>query len=201
MSLYVKDIEEELKWNLTKNFLNSHYHLYTTAPSAEPKTYHYEGFDFDRVEHFEPSDFADPDYAGSEKYMNPWTIMLLNEIVETTGEKIQTHVSPSVRGAVCVKPEGHSDGSKHYITYKDGCSAVDWHFKNYTDSPPPRELIMEVVKRFTGIGFYFKAWKWGGEPLYQAFHTDLRIRPQFWAQKYKKTNITKYFFQDFIGSW
>lgn len=148
-----------------------------------------ETIDWERIEHFSPEEFDDPDYPGSWKHMNPQTILDLNEIREKTGWRIVTHNKFGLHGCVCVESSGHSDKSRHYV--ENECDAVDWHFDNNVD---PRLQAMIVLKsKFTGIGIYYD-WQWAGSPLAIGFHTDRRRNPQVWKRENGKYLYLKYLY-------
>jgi hypothetical protein len=139
--------------------------------------------DWDRIEHFDPEEFDDPDHPGSWIHMNPLSIIKLNRLRHKTGWPIITHNKFGLHGCVCVEPEGHSEKSRHYVENK--CDAVDWHFD--TDADPRVQAMMVWRSEFTGIGIYYDQ-KWPNkegksEALPVAFHTDLRKRPQVWKRE------------------
>ena len=136
---------------------------------------------WDMIDNFDPEDFEDPDFPGSWKYMNPDTIIALQELRTKTGWPIIPHNKYGIKGCLCVEPGGHSAASYHYKDNKEGPSAVDWHFRTAAHS---RTQIMAVLKSgFSGIGLYQgHQWTWGGKSLAVGFHTDMRKWPQVWKK-------------------
>ena len=133
------------------------------------------------IDNFVPKEFDDPEVKNSWQYMDYKTILGLEWLRKNTGWPIVTHIKFGLRGCVCVEPKGHSDGSFHYITNPEGCSAVDWHF--VTDADPREQAAMVLKSVFTGVGIYQNVWKWKGELLPIAFHTDKRKRFQVWKRE------------------
>lgn len=134
--------------------------------------------DWDAVRHFDPEEFDDPEEPGSHKYIYPATVYLLDTIREKTGWAIITHNKYGLRGCVCVRPDGHSPTSLHYVEH--GASAVDFHF----DAPHAdiRHQAAAVLRSgFPGIGIY-TAWRWHGRRLPIGFHVDQRTRSQVWRR-------------------
>lgn len=133
--------------------------------------------DWDKIRHFDPGEFDDPAYPGSNDMMDPMSIITLDQLREETGWGIITHNKFGVRGCVCVNPTGHSSASLHYAP---NCSAVDWHFDTKVDT---RTQAMKVLRSgFTGIGIYYD-WKWDNKKLPVGFHTDRRKKPQIWTRE------------------
>ena len=137
-----------------------------------------EAIDWNQVQYFGPEEFDDPEQPGSWKYMDPLTILTLHNIRKKTGLPIITHNKFGLRGCVCVRKDGHSGDSRHYVG--NGCDAVDWHFEINAD---PRSQAMLILQSgFTGIGIYYD-WQWNGKPLSVGFHTDRRKQPQIWKRE------------------
>nr|BDD47316.1 hypothetical protein 19 [bacterium] len=142
--------------------------------------YRSEVIDWDLLPNFEPWEFDDPDVPGSWVHMDPLTILELQRIRKETGWKIITHNKFGLSGCVCVRPEGHSKKSRHYVEHPDGCSAVDWHFE--TDAEPRMQAEVVRQSNFKGFGVYYD-WQWKGEILPVGFHTDRRRIPQYWRRE------------------
>ncbi|MBW2672691.1 MAG: hypothetical protein JRD89_04635, partial [Deltaproteobacteria bacterium] len=62
--------------------------------------------DWDEIEYFEPKDFDDPEAPGSWEFMDPKSIILLNDLRRRTGWPIIPHNRFGVRGCVCVRGDG-----------------------------------------------------------------------------------------------
>jgi len=133
------------------------------------------------VEWFDPWEFDDPEVKNSWQYIDYKTILGLEWIRKNTGWPIETHNQYGLRGCVCVKPTGHSNGSFHYIDNPEGCSAIDWHF--VTDAAPREQARHVLQSGFSGIGVYQDEWKWKGRLLPIAFHTDRRKWYQVWKKE------------------
>jgi len=133
------------------------------------------------IDNFVPEEFDDPEVKNSWQYMDPNVILGLQWIRKNTGWPIVTHNKFGLRGCVCVRRAGHSEGSFHYIDNPEGCSAVDWHF--VTDADPRDQAAMILKSGFTGIGIYQNEWKWNGKLLPIAFHTDKRKKFQIWKRE------------------
>ena len=133
------------------------------------------------IEHFVPKEFDDPEVVNSWQYMDYKSIFLLEWLRKNTGWAIIPHNKFGLRGCVCVRPEGHSDGSFHYITNPEGCSAVDFHF--VTDADPREQARVVLQSGFTGIGIYQSEWKWNNRLLPIGFHGDRRKRCQVWKRE------------------
>ena len=134
---------------------------------------------WEKIKHFKPKEFDDPDYPGSWKHMDPETIFLLDRLREDARWPIITHNKYGIKGCVCMDAKGHSKTSRHYVTHPGWCSAVDWHFLTNEDA---RVQVMAVLRSgFTGIGIYYD-WSWDGSSLSIGFHVDRRDRPQVWRR-------------------
>lgn len=144
----------------------------------KPQEYIRCSVDWDKIDHFEPDEFDDPTEPGSWKHMDPMTVLELNSLRKRAGIKIVTHNKFGLRGCVCMLPEGHSDGSRHYV--QNACDAVDFHFETDAD---PRDQVFFILHKtgFTGIGIYYD-WMWEGEPLAIGFHVDRRKHKQIWRR-------------------
>jgi hypothetical protein len=144
-----------------------------------------EVIDWERIENFDPEEFDDPEEPGSWVHMDPLTILKMQDIRRKTGWRMVTHNKYGLRGCVCVKPEGHSDDSRHYV--ENECDAGDWHFD--TDADPRIQAMIVLQSGFTGIGIYYD-WEWPvdgaqgrSRVLPIGFHTDRRKRPQVWKRE------------------
>lgn len=136
--------------------------------------------DWDKIDYFDQDEFDDPDHPGSWKYMDPLTVLELNDIRKKTGWPIITHNKFGLKGCVCMEHVGHEDDSAHFFDSPKGCSAVDFHFDNDVD---PRVQAGVILKsKFTGIGVYYD-WQWRGMPLSIGFHVDRRRIPQLWRRE------------------
>ena len=146
----------------------------------EKNSYGAESLDWKSIKNFSPDEFDDPEEPGSWRHMDPMSIIELNNLRKRAMVPIITHNKFGLRGCVCVRPDGHSEDSRHYVDNE--CDAIDWHFDTDAD---PRSQVMFVLKKsgFTGIGIYYD-WKWkDGEPLSVGFHTDRRKRQQIWRRE------------------
>ena len=132
---------------------------------------------WNRIKHFKPEEFEDPEAPGSWIHMDPETVLGLDRLRETTGWPIVTHNRCGIRGCVCIRRAGHSDNSRHYADHPAGCSAVDFHF--VTDAAAREQAIAVLRSGFGGIGIYYD-WHWNGRPLPVGFHVDRRMFPQMW---------------------
>lgn len=139
--------------------------------------------DFFEQLNFRPEDFSDPAYPGSYIYMNKNSVKILYELTLKFG-KIVIHTGYGIKGAVVMDETGHSQYSYHYK--KNGSSAIDWHFENIPKSKIERRKMSFAVisSGFTGVGIYFKKWRWDNKLLPFAFHTDLRDTPQIWTDNH-----------------
>ena len=128
---------------------------------------------WDKIKYFKKEEFDDPLFPGSGENINFLTVKFLDKLRENTGWPIVVHCW--VGGAVDMHGNhGHSSNSFHL--YKNGCKAVDFHFR--TNASIQRQ-IKEVLKSdFTGIGVYYD---WG-VPV--GFHVDTRpvSRYQIWKR-------------------
>lgn len=143
---------------------------------------------WDKIEHFEPKEFDDPDWRGSHAHMDRKVILLLDKLRGDTDWPIITHNKYGVYGCVCMTKDHHSPNSFHNYDNPNICSAVDFHFR--TGSSPREQARFVLQSGFTGIGIYQGCWrwpsKWSGPDgiLSIGFHVDRRKHFQVW--KYEK---------------
>jgi len=142
---------------------------------------------WDRIRHFKPEEFDDPDQPGSYRWMDKKTILLLDWLRKNTGWPVVTHNKFGVHGCVCMTKGHHSPNSFHNYDNPHGCSAVDAHF--VTNASVREQAQALVQSGFQGIGIYQDCWRWvdkNGEAytLPFAWHVDRREHFQIW--KYEK---------------
>jgi len=133
--------------------------------------------DWNKIRHFKPSEFDDPEAPGSHVHQDAATVYALDNLRHKTGWPIVTHNRFGLRGCVCVRPAGHSTGSLHYV--ENGASAVDFHFA--TQAAPRAQAMAVLGSGFAGVGIYYD-WHWAGRRLAIGFHVDQRHRPQIWKR-------------------
>ena len=134
---------------------------------------------WDRIEHFTRAEFQDPRYGPeSGDLIDAAFLVLIVRLRIETGWPMLIHWA--VGGAVDVDgAHGHADRSYHLK--KQGCKAVDFHFRT---GAPVRSQYYEVARvGFAGVGFY-PGWTWNGK-IAPGFHVDGRPkdRTQRWTRK------------------
>ena len=131
-------------------------------------------YTFSMIGHFAPKEFNDKFFPGSWKHMDEQTVFKIEETREVSGWPIVIHAAVCYEGTC-----GHSANSYHLR--KNGCRAVDFHFKTAA-SLREQYLVLEELA-WNGIGVY-PHWNYPG------FHVDMR--PEHRVQRWTRDKYNKY---------
>jgi len=123
---------------------------------------------WDKIKHFDPSEFDDPQFPGSGHRIDGVLLMQMEKLRHETGWPIVIHTQQG--GAIDVNGNhGHAVTSYHLKAM--GSKAVDWHFK--TDASVRLQVRAVLQMGFGGTGIYYD---WG-VPV--GFHTDVRPHEKY----------------------
>lgn len=150
--------------------------------------------DWSKIKYFLPAEFDDPDWSGSYAWMDPKTILQLDQLRGRTGWPIITHNKHGVHGCVCMTKGHHSPNSFHQYDNPNGCSACDFHFG--TTACPRKQAQAVLQAGFGSVGIYQDIWRWVDRKgksyiLPIGFHVDFRKHFQIWHYDKKLKESSK----------